>query len=109
MFTYSIVYQGIKKSKISMEKNLLIAFQMAKVFPNIEVGYDLVDNEDQYTTQWEQKEFLINRYKELKEEYGSHVHYVFHAGESHNTYNTNILDSILLGTKRIGHGFLLQK
>jgi adenosine deaminase CECR1 len=42
-------------------------------------------------------------------EYGSNVHFVFHAGESNNDNNTNILDCILLGTKRIGHGCLLFK
>ena len=49
------------------------------------------------------------KYNELKKKYGSQVDYVFHAGESHNSLNTNILDSMLLGTKRIGHGFLLFK
>jgi adenosine deaminase CECR1 len=32
----------------------------------------------------------------------------FHAGETNNRHSVNLHDSILLGTKRIGHGFQLQ-
>jgi adenosine deaminase CECR1 len=100
---------GVKSIKETIEKNLVCAFQISKEYPKIEVGYDLVDNEDKYLNQWTLKDILIKRYKELKEEYGSDVHYVFHAGESNNVKNTNILDCILLGTKRIGHGLMLFK
>lgn len=30
---------------------------------------------------------------------------IFHAGESHFSNNTNLFDALLLGSKRIGHGF----
>jgi adenosine deaminase CECR1 len=32
---------------------------------------------------------------------------VFHAGESVDAANENLFDALLLGTKRIGHGFNL--
>jgi len=46
MFTYSLVYMGVKSIKETIEKNLVCAFQISKEYPQIEVGYDLVDNED---------------------------------------------------------------
>jgi adenosine deaminase CECR1 len=34
---------------------------------------------------------------------------IFLAGESVERENSNIIDAILMGTKRIGHGFALAK
>jgi hypothetical protein len=50
MFTYSIVYQGIKKYDESIKRNLEVSFEIAKYFPELEIGYDMVDNEDRYAT-----------------------------------------------------------
>jgi adenosine deaminase CECR1 len=34
---------------------------------------------------------------------------ILHAGESYSNKNKELYDAILLGTKRIGHGFALAK
>ncbi len=100
---------GVKSMNETLEVNLECAFRIAKEFPHLEVGYDLVENEDNYQNQWDLRQLLVNKYNILSQKYGSHVHYVFHAGESHNIDNPNIVDCLLLGTKRLGHGFLLFK
>ena len=45
-FTYSLIYTGIKNLDFTIVPNLECAFKIAKTFPNLEVGYDLVGNED---------------------------------------------------------------
>ena len=39
---------------------------------------------------------------------GDRMQFYFHAGESYNRTNTELFDALLLGTKRIGHGFNLS-
>ena len=38
---------------------------------------------------------------------GDRYQFYFHAGESYSRKNAELADAILLGTKRIGHGFNL--
>ena len=38
---------------------------------------------------------------------GGRLNFYFHAGESYSRNNSELYDAILLGTKRIGHGFNL--
>jgi len=42
---------------------------------------------------------------EAQEEDGGNFPCFFHAGESDTSENTNLYDALLLGSKRIGHGF----
>ena len=49
-FTYSLVYMGVKNLDFTIEPNLECAFKIAKMFPEIAVGYDLVGNEDDFLT-----------------------------------------------------------
>jgi hypothetical protein len=53
---------GVKSIKDTIEKSLLCAFKISKEYPKIEVGFDLVDNEDIYPCQWDMKEILTTRY-----------------------------------------------
>ncbi len=39
---------GVKSMNETLEVNLECAFRIAKEFPHLEVGYDLVENEDNY-------------------------------------------------------------
>ena len=68
---------------------------------NLIVGFDLVNEEDATKP--------ISTFLELlfKNEKDAPLPYFFHAGESVNSANENLYDAILLGTKRIGHGFNL--
>lgn len=44
----------------------------------------------------------------VKMKLGDRFQVYFHAGESYSRQNTELYDAILLGTKRIGHGFGLS-
>lgn len=67
------------------------------------VGFDLVNEED-FTKPL--AEFLSIIFEDAKQ-HGTQLPVFFHAGESVDLKNENLYDAILLGTKRIGHGFNL--
>uniref|UniRef100_A0A8D8B7V0 Adenosine deaminase n=1 Tax=Culex pipiens TaxID=7175 RepID=A0A8D8B7V0_CULPI len=73
-------------------------------FPNFVVGFDLVGQEDTGRP-------LIDFVPKLLDLPAS-IQFFFHAGET-NWYgmnaDQNLVDAILLGTKRIGHGYALVK
>lgn len=73
-------------------------------FPDFIAGFDLVGQED--------KGFPLKGFAEELIAERNNIPYFFHAGETNwNGIDSdeNILDAILLGTKRIGHGFALVK
>lgn len=78
--------------------------QLKNLFPNYFAGIDLVGQEDKGTP-------LITYADKLKK-ISRNISMFFHAGET-NWYGTstdeNLLDAVLLGAKRIGHGFALMK
>jgi len=45
----------------------------------------------------------------LEQELDVKIDLILHAGESLSQSNVNIIDAVLLGTKRIGHGINLPK
>jgi adenosine deaminase CECR1 len=65
------------------------------------VGFDMVNEEDFCPPL---KEFLGMMFDEAR---NGPLPLIFHAGESVDASNENLYDAILLGTKRIGHGFNL--
>ncbi|EJF66293.1 Metallo-dependent hydrolase [Dichomitus squalens] len=80
-------------------------------FPHLICGFDLVGHEDPLKP-------LIYYFAPLREfvrrqkELGLHIPFIFHAGETlgdGTAADMNLYDAILLGTKRIGHGFSLVK
>lgn len=70
------------------------------------VGFDMINEEDQ--TPYIQN-FLSQIYegKNKAEKQGMEMNLFLHAGESNSRRNQEIYDAVLLGTKRIGHGFHL--
>ena len=66
-------------------------------------GFDMVNEED-YNMKLD--DFLEQIYT-AKLKYGDRFNVIFHAGESYSRTNTELFDAVLLGTKRIGHGFNL--
>ena len=69
------------------------------------VAFDMVNEEDQTPP--------IVDFVHMIQDYRAHRHQelqvVLHAGESVERGNDNLVDAVLLGTKRIGHGFALAK
>ncbi|KAH9848878.1 Metallo-dependent hydrolase [Lenzites betulinus] len=80
-------------------------------FPHLVAGFDLVGHEDSLHPLIYYMEPLL-RFMERQKEVGVHIPFVFHAGETiedGGPADLNLYDAILLGTKRIGHGFSITK
>ncbi|KAI0672700.1 Metallo-dependent hydrolase [Trametes maxima] len=80
-------------------------------FPHLVSGFDLVGHEDTLRPLIDYAEPLL-RFVERQKDLGIHIPFMFHAGETlgdGTAADMNLYDAILLGTKRIGHGFSLIK
>lgn len=84
---------------------------MKKVFPELICGFDLVGQEDPGRPLVDLVPVLFWFRKACAEE-EVHIPFLFHAGEclgDGDETDHNLFDAILLGTRRIGHGFSLYK
>ncbi|THD00041.1 hypothetical protein EYZ11_000493 [Aspergillus tanneri] len=78
-------------------------------FPHLIAGYDLVGQEGLGRTLEEHLSSLLWFRQECKNR-GLELPFFFHAGEVRgdgDCHDLNLLDAVLLGTKRIGHGYSL--
>jgi len=75
------------------------------IYPKRVSGYDLYGEEDIHHTDGPYEKILLF-FKELSFDNNIKWNYFFHAGENHNYIekHSNLLVSILLDSKRIGHG-----
>ncbi|XP_067652548.1 adenosine deaminase AGSA-like [Haliotis asinina] len=82
------------------------AMSLVEQFPDVVLGYDLMDQEDVTHP-------LLYYVSELlyPEAHKSNLPYFFHAGETDwlHIHDNNLIDAILLNTTRIGHGFAIPK
>ncbi|KAH8233469.1 hypothetical protein KR026_008630 [Drosophila bipectinata] len=78
--------------------------ELNKEFPGFVIGFDLVGQED--------KEHPLSRYVPELLKLPDHIDFYFHAGQT-NWYGShvdeNLIDAILLGAKRISHGYTITK
>ncbi|XP_043644210.1 adenosine deaminase 2 [Drosophila teissieri] len=78
--------------------------ELNKEFPRFVVGFDLVGQED--------VGHPLSQFAEELLKLPDHIHFYFHAGQT-NWYGShvdqNLLDAIVLGTRRIGHGYTITK
>lgn len=84
---------------------------LKKEFPHLIAGFDLVGDENELRPIIDYIEPLL-RFRERQAEEGVDIPFILHAGETlgdGNTADDNVYDAILLGTKRIGHGFSIVK
>ncbi|HEX2953961.1 MAG TPA: adenosine kinase, partial [Bacillota bacterium] len=82
------------------------AIRLRAAYPELIAGFDLVGEEDQgYPLIHFLPDFL--RVGELEEKYGIDLPFYFHSGESDWADLSNLYDAVLLGSKRIGHGYNL--
>lgn len=80
-------------------------------FPNLIAGFDLVAQEDTGKPLIYYIESLLWFQQETKKR-GLNIPFILHAGETLDdggAADSNLYDALLLGTKRIGHGFSLAK
>lgn len=85
--------------------------EVKKIFPGLVCGFDLVGQEDQGRTLVDLVPVLFWFRKRCVEE-EVELPFFFHAGEclgDGDSTDHNLFDAILLGTRRIGHGFSLYK
>lgn len=89
-------------------KNCLAA---KEEFPTLIAGYDLVGQEGLGRTLEEHLQSLL-WFRSECERRDLDIPFIFHAGEvpgDGDPHDLNLFDAILLGTKRIGHGYSLYK
>ncbi|KAK3710750.1 hypothetical protein LTR37_010169 [Vermiconidia calcicola] len=85
--------------------------RMKQLFPELICGYDLVGQEELGRPLADLLPELFWFKKRCMEE-GVDIPFFFHAGETLGTgdeVDENLFDAVLLGTRRIGHGFSLYK
>ena len=85
--------------------------EVKKEFPGLICGFDLVNQEDLGRPLVDLIPILLWFRKRCAEE-GVDIPFMFHAGEclgDGDETDHNLFDAILLGTRRIGHGFSLYK
>ncbi|PKF73967.1 adenosine kinase [Chryseobacterium sp. PMSZPI] len=106
-FSLKLIYSSFKfLDPDAIEKQLEMAFQLKKEFPDMISGFDLVADEaaGNSVNSFQKNWATLN---ELKKKYGVELPLFLHAGESNSIFNKNILDIALLNNERIGHGLNL--
>jgi adenosine deaminase CECR1 len=68
-------------------------------------GFDMVNEED-YSAPIDD---FLEQILTTKQKMGDNFQVILHAGESNSRENKELYDAILLGTKRIGHGFAIAR
>lgn len=92
-------------------ENMKECIEAKKAYPQLVAGYDLVGQEGKGQTLQELLPLLL-WFRETCEKEGVEIPFFFHAGETNEDggpTDNNLFDAILLGTKRIGHGFSIYK
>lgn len=106
-FSLKIIHTDLRfKSNAVIWEDIQSAVMMKKRYPDWLKGYDLVAEEDNgEATLFHAKTFL--RLDSLEAKRNVELPLYLHDGESDWASVANLYDAILLGTRRIGHGFNL--
>ncbi len=106
-FTMKVLHQNLRfRSGAAIEADIIETIELKKSYPDWVSGFDLVAEEDAgHPTSYHVDQFL--QLDQLEVEHGVELPLYLHDGESNWASNDNLYDAILLGTKRIGHGFNL--
>ncbi|KAJ7582996.1 hypothetical protein C8J56DRAFT_956260 [Mycena floridula] len=107
-----VIYCGVRFiTPGQLQGQLEECIALKKRFPHLIAGFDLVGDENAlFPLKHYVKELLW--FQDRQKEEGLDIPFVFHAGETlgdGTDADMNLIDAILLGTKRIGHGFSLVK
>ncbi|KAK6441271.1 hypothetical protein LTR95_002512 [Oleoguttula sp. CCFEE 5521] len=102
-----------ERMKLELEDCIKLALQFKE--QNLICGFDLVGAEDRPNNVSFYADLLV-AFKKTCIQLGLDIPFMFHAGEtlldtggSKDPKNSNLYDSLLLGAKRIGHGYALVK
>lgn len=107
-----VIYCAVRSiSPEELEWNMEDCISLKKEFPHLISGFDLVGDENTLKPlSYYLKQLLAFRTRQAEEDVV--IPFFLHAGETlgdGTEADMNIYDAILLGTKRIGHGFSLVK
>ncbi|CCM02237.1 uncharacterized protein FIBRA_04318 [Fibroporia radiculosa] len=107
-----VIYSTMRTdSPEQLEWYLEDCLALKQEFPHLIAGFDLIGHEDSLRPLIEYIKPLTT-FQERQKELGLDIPFIFHAGETlgdGTAADMNLYDAILLGTKRIGHGFSLVK
>lgn len=103
-----IAGNGRSESREAVAQRLDLILELRVKNPNRILGYDLVEEEDKTNSNLYFINELLEARKKAKQ-MGTTLPLYLHSGESNWMENENILDAILLGARRIGHGLTLIK
>lgn len=100
-----LIYSPTRSDNHQSAQNCVgIMKQLKKLFPDFVAGFDLVGQED--------KGFPLDYFADLlRDAANDDIHFFFHAGETNwlgSSTDENLVDALLLNTKRIGHGYALS-
>jgi adenosine deaminase CECR1 len=103
-----IFYSHRSASREGIAQSLNRALALRAADSDRFIGFDLVEEEDKtHTNLYFINEFLEARHK--AEDQSITLPLYLHSGESNWAENENVLDAVLLDSKRIGHGIALFK
>ncbi len=105
--TLKIIHAELRfKDQKTIREDIQQTFEYRKQYPEWLRGYDLVAEEDNgHPTLFHAANFLM--LDSLEQASGVELPLYLHDGESNWASVDNLYDAVLLGTKRIGHGFNL--
>jgi adenosine deaminase CECR1 len=101
-FTLKMIMTGYRDTQQSDAPTIIKKTQeYQRMFPDLVIGCDWVGEEDGGQTTREEVPYLL----EIARDPDSPIHFYFHDGETAWPGNHNLIDAVLLRTKRVGHGF----
>ncbi len=108
-FSFHIIHCSLRfKGGPAIWEEMEEVFASRKKFPHLVRGFDLVAEEDAgHSTLFHTPQFL--RLDSLEATHGVQLPLYLHDGESNWASVDNLYDAVLLGTKRIGHGYNLYR
>lgn len=99
-----LIYAPIRScNRKQVKEYIKIMLELKELYPNFVAGFDLVGQEDKGHT-------LEDFAELLRDAADRNISFFFHAGETNwlgTATDENLVDAVLLNTRRIGHGYAL--
>lgn len=101
-FEVKLIFCGLKIIGRPHIQKMIIEILESEEHSNMVTGFDLVNEED-FTPPI--LDFIQEIFAGKKADKKNGMPCFFHCGETHDRNNTNAIDALMLGSKRLGHGF----
>ncbi|CAI2366365.1 unnamed protein product [Moneuplotes crassus] len=105
-FEIALIVSSTRDSKAKAKHQLDVYNQVRKTYPFV-IGFDFIGTKDALPSIYSFKDLILDAMNQDDddEQTENDFNLFFHAGETTDRYNEELYDAILLGVKRIGHGF----